>query len=62
MDRDFVILAAILAVIGSAGIYAGLISHPIMYITSAVIFAYLGYIIWQILGDPRVTRGRKEVR
>jgi hypothetical protein len=63
MDRDFVILAAILTAIGSVGIYAGSISHPIMYINSAVIFAYTGYIITQTFRDRKVTTKRKkEVR
>jgi hypothetical protein len=53
MDHDFIILAATLAAIGSAGIYAGLISHPIMYINSAVIFAYVGYIIGQSFREAR---------
>jgi len=55
MDRDFVILAAILAVIGSAGIYAGFISHPIMYVNSAVLFGYAGYVTWQAFRERNAT-------
>ncbi|AIF85522.1 hypothetical protein NTE_03494 [Candidatus Nitrososphaera evergladensis SR1] len=62
MDRDFIILAAILVAIGLAGIYAGLISHPIMYINSAVLFGYAGYVTWQSfrVRKAATTRRRKK--
>ncbi|AIF85508.1 hypothetical protein NTE_03480 [Candidatus Nitrososphaera evergladensis SR1] len=56
MDHDFIMLAVILAAIGSAGIYTGVISHPIMYINSVVIFGGLGYMVWQLDRDQRVTK------
>lgn len=37
MDRDFLVLAAILTILGLAGVCTGLTSHPIMYFDSVAI-------------------------